>query len=81
MTIVFSAGQAFDPHAACLDELASKFAEYLQSQAGKQQMEASAGAVLSLPFGVGWMGLPDYGWQLYVRSSYIKLRDRILQLR
>ncbi|DBA80022.1 TPA: hypothetical protein ACH3X2_007520 [Trebouxia sp. C0005] len=69
-------GQAARP-----DKLASSFAEFLQSQAGKQQMAAGAGSVISLPLCVRLMGLSRYGRQLFVRPSYLQLKDRILQLR
>ncbi len=59
---------------------ASSFAEFLQTQAGKQQMAAGAGSVISLPLWVSLMGLSRYGWQLFVRPSYLQLKDRILQL-
>lgn len=44
-------------------------------------MAAGAGSVISLPSGVTWMGLSSYGRQLFVRPSYIELKNRILQLR
>lgn len=59
---------------------ASSFAEFLQTQAGKQQMAAGAGSVISLPLWVNLMGLSRYGRQLFVRPSYLQLKDRILQL-
>ena len=64
--------------AACSDEQASKYAAYLQSQAGKQQLESASG--LSLPTGTSLMGLPQYGRQLYMRPSYLQLRDILAQL-
>ena len=78
--IVFPTGQASIPQAAWPNEQGSNFAMYVQSQAGKQQMAAQASSVISLPSGVSLMGLPEYGQQLYVRLSYLQLRDRILQL-
>ena len=54
--------------AACPDKQASKYAAYLQSQAGKQQLESSG---LSLLTGTSLMGLPQYGRQLYMRPSYL----------
>ncbi|DBA86734.1 TPA: hypothetical protein ACH3X2_005425 [Trebouxia sp. C0005] len=69
-------GQAARP-----DKPASSFAEFLQSQAGKQQIAAGAGSVISLPLCVRLMGLSRYGRQLFVRPSYLQLKDRILQLR
>ncbi|DBA95900.1 TPA: hypothetical protein ACH3X1_001434 [Trebouxia sp. C0004] len=75
-----SAGQAFSPQAARPDMPASRFAEFLQTQAGKQQMAADAGSVISLPLWVSLMGLSEYGRQLSVRRSYLQLKGRILQL-
>ncbi|DBB05432.1 TPA: hypothetical protein ACH3X1_012396 [Trebouxia sp. C0004] len=37
--------------------LAIRFAEFLQTQAGKQQTAAGAGSVISLPLGISLMGL------------------------
>ncbi len=64
--------------AASPDEEASKYAAYLQSEAGKQQLESTS--VLSLPMGVSLLGMPRYGRQLYVRPSYPKLRSILAQL-
>ncbi|KAL0035617.1 hypothetical protein WJX79_002984 [Trebouxia sp. C0005] len=64
-----NAGQAARP-----DKPASSFAEFLQSQAGKQQMAAGAGSVISLPLCVRLMGLSRWryclhcGWSLVVRQ-------------
>ncbi|DBB01050.1 TPA: hypothetical protein ACH3X1_000950 [Trebouxia sp. C0004] len=77
---LLSAWQAFSPQAARPDKPASSFAEFLQTQAGKQQMTAGAGSVISLPLWVSLMGLSRYGRQLFVRPSYVQLKDRILQL-
>ncbi|DBA80025.1 TPA: hypothetical protein ACH3X2_007523 [Trebouxia sp. C0005] len=44
-------------------------------------MAAGAGSVISLPLCVRLMGLSRYGRQLFVRPSYLQLKDRILQLR
>ncbi|DBA78576.1 TPA: hypothetical protein ACH3X1_008509 [Trebouxia sp. C0004] len=43
-------------------------------------MAAGAGSVISLPLWVNLMGLSRYGRQLFVRPSYLQLKDRILQL-
>ncbi|DBA75751.1 TPA: hypothetical protein ACH3X1_010162 [Trebouxia sp. C0004] len=72
------AGRAMNLQAACPHEQASKYAAYLQSQAGKQQLESASG--LSLPTGTSLMGLPQYGRQLYMRPSYLQLRDILVQL-
>ncbi|DBB14526.1 TPA: hypothetical protein ACH3X3_004806 [Trebouxia sp. C0006] len=72
--------QAVNPQAARPDKPASRFAEFLQTQAGKQQMAAGAGSVISLPLWVNLMGLSRYGRQLFVRPSYLQLKDRILKL-
>ena len=45
LTVIFSIGQAFSPQAARPDMPASRFAEILQTEAGKQQMAAGAGFV------------------------------------
>ncbi len=71
-------GRAMNLQAARLDEQASKYAAYLQSNAGKQQLESASG--LNLPIGTSLMGLPQYGRQLYVRPSYLKLRGILAQL-
>jgi len=71
-------GRAINLQAACPDEQASKYAAYLQSKAGKQQLESALG--LSLPTGTSLMGLPQYGRQLYTRPSYLQLRDILAQL-
>ncbi|KAL3159354.1 hypothetical protein ABBQ32_14138 [Trebouxia sp. C0010 RCD-2024] len=70
--------RAMNLQAACPDEQASKYAAYLQSQAGKQQLESASG--LSLPTGTSLMGLPQYGRQLYMRPSYLQLKDILAQL-
>jgi len=80
LPVILSTGQAFSPQAARPDMPASRFAEFLQLQAGKQQMAAGAGSVISLPLWVSLMGLSRYGRQLFVRPSYLQLKDRILQL-
>ena len=80
LTVIFPTGQAVNPQAARPDKPASRFAEFLQTQAGKQQMAAGAGSVISLPLWVNLMGLSRYGRQLFVRPSYLQLKDRILQL-
>ncbi|KAL0039155.1 hypothetical protein WJX77_009586 [Trebouxia sp. C0004] len=59
---LLSAWQAFSPQAARPDKPASSFAEFLQTQAGKQQMTAGAGSVISLPLWVSLMGLSRYIW-------------------
>ena len=59
-------------------EQTSKYAAYLQSQAGKQQLEPAAG--LSLPTGTSLMGLPQYGRQLCMRPSYLQLKGILAQL-
>ena len=64
--------------AASPDEEASKYAAYLQSEAGKQQLESASD--FSLPMGVSLMGMPRYGRQLYVRRSYLKLRSILAHL-
>lgn len=68
--------------AASPDAEASKYAAYspayLQSEAGKQQLESASD--FSLPTGVSLMGMPRYGRQLYVRRSYLKLRSILAQL-
>ena len=66
-------GQATKLQAACPDEQASKYAAYLQSQAGKQQLVSASG--LSLPLGTSLMGLPQYGRQLYMRPTYLRSKD------
>ncbi|DBB00231.1 TPA: hypothetical protein ACH3X1_014060 [Trebouxia sp. C0004] len=76
----FQLGRRSAPQAARPDKPASRFAEFLQTQAGKQQMAAGAGSVISLPLWVNLMGLSRYGRQLFVRPSYLQLKDRILQL-
>ena len=43
-------------------------------------MAAGAGSVISLPLWVNLMGLSRYGRQLFVRPSYLQLKDRILKL-
>ena len=73
-----STGQAGTLQAACPDEQASKYAAYLQTEAGKQQLESASG--FSLPMGVSLMGMPQYGRQLYVRPSYLQLRKKLAQL-
>ena len=80
LTVIVSTGQAFSPQAARSDKAASGFAEFLQTQAGKQQMAAGAGSVISLCLWVSFMGLSRYGRQLFVRPSDVQLKDRILQL-
>lgn len=55
-TGIFSTGQAFNPEVARLDEPASSFADFLQSQLGKQQITAGAGSVINLPLQVSFMG-------------------------
>ena len=80
LTVIFSTRQAYSPQAARPDKPASSFAEFLQTQAGKQQMAAGAGSVISLPLWDSLMGLSRYGRQLFVRPSYVQLKDRILQL-
>ena len=65
-------GQALTLQAGGPDEQASKHAAYLQTEAGKQQLESASGFGLSM--GVSLMGLPQYGRQLYVRPSYLQLR-------
>ena len=52
----------------------------MQTQAGKQQMAAGAGSVVSLPLWVNLLGLSGYGRQLFVRRSHLQLKGRILQL-
>ena len=49
LTVIFFTGQAFSPQAARQDMPAGRFAEFLQTQAGKQQMAAGAGSAISLP--------------------------------
>ena len=80
LTVIFSTGQAFNAQAARPDKPASRFAEFLQTQAGKQQITAGTGSVISLPLWVSLMGLSRYGRQLFVRPSYLQLKHRILQL-
>ena len=80
LPVILSTGQAFSPQATRPDKPASRFAEYLQTQAGKQQMAAGAESVISLPLWVNLLGLSGYGRQLFVRRSYLQLKDRILQL-
>ena len=43
-------------------------------------MAAGAESVISLPLWVNLLGLSGYGRQLFVRRSYLQLKDRILQL-
>ena len=62
-------GWAINLQAACPYEQASKYAAYLHSEAGKQQLESASG--LSSPSGTSLMGLPQYGRQLYARPSYL----------
>ncbi|KAL3132928.1 hypothetical protein ABBQ38_006842 [Trebouxia sp. C0009 RCD-2024] len=70
----------FSGQAGRLDKPASSFAEFLQTEAGKQQLAAGAGSVISLALGVKLMGLSRYGRQLLVRPIFVQLKDRILQL-
>ena len=44
-------------------------------------MAAGAGSVISLPLWDNLLGLSAYGRQLFVRRSYLQLKDRILQLK
>lgn len=67
--IYHASGQAGTLQAARPDEQASKHAAYLQTEAGKQQLESASG--FSLPMGVSLVGMPRYGRQLYVRPSYL----------
>ena len=60
------------------DEQASKYAAYLRSKAGKQQLDSASN--LELLTGTSLMGLPLNGRQLYVRPSYLQLRDILAQL-
>ncbi|DBB12727.1 TPA: hypothetical protein ACH3X3_005503 [Trebouxia sp. C0006] len=85
LTLQHHAGWARLPknlQAASPDAEASKYAAYspayLQSEAGKQQLESASD--FSLPTGVSLMGMPRYGRQLYVRRSYLKLRSILAQL-
>ncbi len=73
-----STGQAGTLQAAQSDEQASKYAAYLRTEAGKQQLESASG--FYLPIGVSLMGLPQYGRQLYVRPSYLQLREKLAPL-
>ncbi len=71
-------GQAGTLQAARPNEQASKYAAYLRTAAGKQQLESASG--FRLPMGVSLMGLPQYGGQLYVRPSYFQSREKLAQL-
>ena len=73
-----SIGPATSLQGAHLQAQASKYAAYLQTEAVKQQLKAVLG--FTLPVGNSLMGMSRYGRQLYVRPSYLQLRNKLAQL-